>query len=44
MVSEVIRAEGGAVRDADGEVCKDGEGAVVYRGAEREVVRDFVDC
>jgi len=35
--------EGGTVRHADGQVREDGEEAVGLRGAEGEVVGDFVD-
>lgn len=43
VVSEVVRAEGGGVGDADGDVGEDGEEAVGEGGAEGEVVAYFVD-
>jgi len=43
MVREVIRAEGGGVRDADGDVSEDGEKPVEERGFESEIVRNLVD-
>ena len=37
-------SEGSAVRDANGQVCKDCDQAVGRRVAEGEVVRDLVNC
>lgn len=43
MVREMVRAEGGGVWDANGDIREDGEEAVRERRAESEVVADFVD-
>jgi hypothetical protein len=43
VVGEMVRAERGAVGDADGQVGEDGDDAVGQRRAEGQVVRDLVD-
>lgn len=43
VVREVVGTEGGGVGDADGDVGEYGEEAVGERGAEGQVVADFVD-